>query len=35
MMGVAKRLHEVIVLPDLMERLKALEEKAEKGVFVP
>ena len=34
MLEIVKRLNEVLVLPELNDRLKALEEKAEKGVFV-
>jgi len=34
MLEVAKQLHEILVLPELMERLRNLEEKAGKGVFV-
>ena len=35
MMEATRRLCEVAVLLEFMDRLKALEEKAEKGVFVP
>jgi len=34
MLEVTKQLHEILVLPELMERLRNLEEKAKKGVFV-
>ena len=34
MLEIVKRQHEVLVLPELVERLKLLEEKAAKGVFV-
>lgn len=35
MFETAKQLREILVLPELLNRLKTLENKAEKGVFVP
>lgn len=34
MLEIVHRLNEVLVLPELVERLKQLEKKAEKGVFI-
>jgi len=35
MLKVNSKIYEVAVLPDILNRLKELEEKAGKGVFVP
>jgi hypothetical protein len=35
MLKVNSKIYEVAVLPDILSRLKELEEKAGKGVFVP
>jgi transcriptional antiterminator len=35
MLKVNSKIYETAVLPDILERLKELEEKAGKGVFVP
>ena len=35
MLKVNSKIYEIAVLPDLLNRLKELEEKARKGVFVP
>jgi len=35
MLKVNSKIYEIAVLPDILNRLKELEEKASKGVFVP
>ena len=35
MLKVNSKIYEIAVLPDILNRLKELEEKAQKGVFVP
>jgi len=35
MLKVNSKIYEIAVLPDILNRLKELEEKARKGVFVP
>jgi len=35
MLKVNSKIYEIAVLPDILSRLKELEKKARKGVFVP
>jgi len=35
MLKVNSKIHEIAVLPEILNRLKELEEKARKGLFVP
>jgi hypothetical protein len=35
MVKINSKMYETLVLPDIVYRLKALEQKAAKGVFVP
>jgi hypothetical protein len=35
MLKVNSKIYEIAVLPDILSRLKELEEKARKGLFVP